>query len=466
MPLWRMHDWSIRTRIALTIFAVATAALVIMALAVFFTFRKVLLDNFDDTLRQRAGANLSLVDLSQDVPRLRLTLPPRAQSNDGESFVRLYSTGGDLLAADARSSGPLDAERMLLAQALRGGEAGAVLRYDRTSFGVLALPVIRSGAVVAVLLTGLQRDAVAEPLDILQVILLIAVPLTSGALAAGAFVIARRALQPVHEITATARSITAGDLRQRIVGVTSRDEVGELAATFNTMIGRLAETIERERRFTGDASHELRTPLTAMETAIEVTLSQQRTLAEYHAVLLALRAQTGRLTRMARQLLTLSRLDADSVRLEFVPVIVSELLEAVLDAFADRHPDVPLASRFSAPSSAIDADPEMLARAFTNVLENATVHGGPGVGITVELSVRAHQAVVTITDTGSGIPAELLPTIFQRFRRGDASRSRGGTGLGLAIVESITRLHHGSVTIDSSSRGTTVRFAFPLARAA
>lgn len=457
----RLRDWSIRTRIALTIFAISTAALVLMALAVFLVFREVLFNNFADTLRQRASLSLSLVDLTQGEPRLRVTTPASGALNEGESFIRLYSTSGGLLSQDTESIPPAEAERSLVAQSLRGDSTNAVVRYDGASFGLLAQPVTRSGAVAAVLVTGLQRDSVTETLDILQAILLVAVPLTSVVLAVGAFVSARRALRPVHEITMTAQSITAGDLRQRIAGVTSRDEVGELATTFNTMIERLAGTIERERRFTGDASHELRTPLTAIETAIEVTLSQERTPAEHHAVLLELKAQTGRLARLVRQLLMLSRLDADAVRLDFVPVVLSELLEAVLDAFAARRPDAALSSPLTASSIVINADPEMLARAFTNVLENAATHGGPQVAIAVALSESPGRVAVSVTDSGTGIPSELLPTIFQRFRRGDASRTRGGTGLGLAIVESVVRLHHGTVSIESNSQGTTVRFEFP-----
>lgn len=457
-----LPKWTIRTRIGLAVFAVATAALVVMALAVFFSFRRTLLDNFDDALRLRATANLSLVETSGAQPRLRVPPSASGASSEDADFVHLYDPGGDLLAAAPSSTPPAAGERGLVTQARRGLAALATVTTNEGRFRAVALPVSQDGAVVGVLITGAPRDSVAETLDILQAILLVVVPLTSGVLAVAAFVIARRALRPVHDITATANAIAAGDLRQRIAGVASQDEVGELATTFNTMIERLAETIERERRFTGDASHELRTPLTAMDAALAVTLSQQRTAEEYRATLAALRSQTARMIRMARQLLLLSRLDADAVSPEFVPVVLPELVEAVLDAFAEQHPEVALTSHPAPPNIIMDGDPEMLARAFTNVLDNAVTHGGPRVRIAVETTLLADTRVaLAFSDNGPGIPADLLPNVFHRFRRGDASHS-GGAGLGLAIVASIVRLHRGTVTVPDTPAGTTVRFEFPL----
>lgn len=461
MPRLARRNLAIRTRIALTIVAVSTSALVLMALAVFIGFRAILIENLDENLRLRATASLPLIVISPDGPRPRPPALDVELTDDAEAFLRLYGSDGALLAArGARLPAPV-AERSLVNQALRGSEAIATVGRGRERFRVLAMPVTDPGATGGVLVTGLSWEEVGEPLALLRVILLIAVPLTSVVLGAGAFVIARRALRPVHDITATARGIAAGDLRRRITGIATVDEVGELAETFNTMIGRLAETIERERRFTGDASHELRTPLAAMATALEVTLSRDRDPAEYRQTLQLVRGQTARLTRMVRQLLMLSRLDAEAP-LGFVPVVVDELVEAVLSGFTAQHPGMTLALASAAEGLSLHAEPELLARAFTNVLDNTAAHAGAKASVQVKLRRFGPNVVIAFSDNGPGFPGDLLTTAFQRFRRGDASRAGGGAGLGLAIVESITQLHGGTVAIANAGGGAIVAFTFPL----
>lgn len=459
----RLPEWTIRSRIALTIFAASTAVLMVMAAAIYVGFRKSLLDNFDDGLHARAVANVNLVDVRGPQPSLRLSGATQEPSQEDVTFVRLYNGAGELLAGNLATSALIPSEDGLVASALRGSTMFVTVKLDSFEFRVIAVPVIKDGAAIGALITGSRRDSVYETSDLLETVLFIAIPATAAVLAVLAFLIARRALRPVHNITAAARSIAAGDLSQRIGGVASRDEVGELAATFNAMIGRLEETIERERRFTGDASHELRTPLTAMEAALDVTLSQERRPEEYRNALQSVRGRTGQMTRMVRQLLLLSRMDANALQLEFTTIHLDELLEAVLDSFGDAHPEAALSWDLHSADAKIDGNAELLAVAFTNVLQNCVVHGGPAAQIHLELAAKGNRATVAIRDNGPGIPREFLPTIMQRFARGNASQLRTGAGLGLAIVESIVRLHNGTVAITSDSAGTTVAFDFPAA---
>ncbi len=307
--------------------------------------------------------------------------------SEDETFLRLYAVDGTLLADNQGSVRAEDqaAERRLVNHAAGGTDLFAGVHLSSGRYRELAVPVRQNDRVVAVLITGIKPVSVEESLNLLRVILLIVVPLTGAVLAIAAFVIARGALQPVRSITTTARRISAGDLHQRIHGVTAQDEVGELAATFNMMIERLEETFERERRFTGDASHELRTPLTAMETALEVTLGQERSGEEYRDALRTLQSRTGHLTRMARQLLMLSRLDADAVQPAFTTVELGGLLAAIVASFEDDHPEVHLRLAKVPAEASMRGDPEMLARAFTNVLENSRIHAGAAVQITVQV---------------------------------------------------------------------------------
>ena len=197
---------------------------------------------------------------------------------------------------------------------------------------MLARPV-GPGPAPIILVSGLELSRVNGPLRLLRIILAIAVPVTAAGASLAGYWVATRALEPVAVMAETARRITRGDLSQRVPGDGSGDELGHLAATLNTMIDRIDETLRRERRFTADASHELRTPLAAIDATIDVTLARPREEGAYRAALTDVRAQANRLTQLTAQLLLLSRLDALEFRADFVPVDLADVLAAVSDPF-------------------------------------------------------------------------------------------------------------------------------------
>ena len=457
-PLFSSRSTTIRARIALAIFAASSGALILLALAVYFGLSKSLLDNFDDSLRTQATSESKFIDTSGGDPKLTLSGPGDDLSTDDAGFVQLFGRDGALIVSD-EDFAIGDAEKRMVSQALAGRTALEDLRIAGFAVRVYASPVLRGDQVIGALVVGGRQDSVEKNLSRLRELLLLFVPATSALVAIIAFYIARRTLQPIREITLAADSIAKGDLSQRIEEGASHDEVGELATTFNRMIARLEETIERERRFTGDASHELRTPLTAMDAALEVTLSQERTAEQYRNVLVSLHKRTTQMMRMARQLLLLSRMDAGDVGRNFRPVNLTELLSTVVEAFGDEHPEVDVKFTQDGATS-ITGDSELLARAFTNVLENALVHA-PGAAITVTSGREGGFAYVSFADQGPGIPPEQLPNVLRRFDRGAAPQERAGAGLGLAIVDFIVQAHHGRVTIENQPVGVKVTLYFP-----
>jgi signal transduction histidine kinase len=221
--------------------------------------------------------------------------------------------------------------------------------------------------------------------------------------------------------------------------------------------------VERERRFTADASHELRTPLAAIETAIDVTLTQNRSRGEYQRVLQAMLTQTQRLRRLSQQLLVLSRMDAQAVRTSFVLFDLGEAVGAVVDAFRDTYPAAQVSLTIANDGIQVYGDIELLARALTNILENAVKHVGQDVAVTITVATTpGRSARVTVADNGPGIDRDLADAVFQRFRRGSASRSGDGTGLGLAIVEAVLNVHGGSARLLSRPPGEGAAFELTL----
>ncbi len=271
--------------------------------------------------------------------------------------------------------------------------------------------------------------------------------------------LARGMTAPLREMAAASRRMAAGDHGVRVSAASTRgrDEVGQLAADFNTMAAELERVDAQRRRLVADASHELRTPITALRALLE-NLADGVTRPDPHTLEVAL-AQTERLGRLVEQLLDLSRLEAGEVPLHRSPVAVAELAEraaaearshcaslgreVVVDVDVDDVPPGGLV---------LQADPERLAQVLANLLDNATRHAPAG-GTVRLLARRSLRGVrLEVVDDGPGIATADRERVFDRFARADDARTRtagetGGTGLGLAIVRWVVELHGGSVRV-------------------
>lgn len=283
----------------------------------------------------------------------------------------------------------------------------------------------------------------------------------------GGLWIANKALSPVDKLTRAAERIGRGNLSERVDEPRSRDEIGRLAATFNQMIGRLAQAFERERRFTADASHELKTPLAVLRGDIEVALRREREPAEYQRVLKSSLEEIARLTKLTDDLLTLARSDAGESVLDLEPVRL-DLLAANARAYvASLAESAGVVLSYDAPASpvVIEGDQKRLQQLLVNLLDNAIKYTPSGGNVRLSLAVDDSVAVIEVSDTGRGVPESALPHIFERFyRRIDSRDSRvTGFGLGLAISKWIVDAHCGSIEVDSRE-GAGSRFTVRLPR--
>jgi two-component system OmpR family sensor kinase len=274
----------------------------------------------------------------------------------------------------------------------------------------------------------------------------------------------KRAFAPVKKMVAVTRSITAEDLSLRLEPIESRDEIGELADTLNDMIARLEHSFNQMKQFSGDASHELKTPLANLKCNAEVALHCERTPEEYQQVLHDIIKDTENLQKIVEDLLLLARMDSQSVP----PLVPLALHELFLEVFEETHllaRQKNLALGFETIEQVtIKGDTGSLKRVFTNLIGNAIQYTPAGGKVTFALQKVAADAVLVITDTGIGIPADALSSIFDRFYRVDPSRSHetGGSGLGLAIAQKIVAVHQGTISVQSTvGQGTTFRVSFP-----
>jgi two-component system heavy metal sensor histidine kinase CusS len=281
----------------------------------------------------------------------------------------------------------------------------------------------------------------------------------------GGYFLARRVLRPVKIMTLAANQITADRLSQRVEVDNPDDELGALAQTLNRMIERLERSFTEIRLFTADASHELRTPLTAIHTEAEVALSKLPSGHEHQQLLASILEESDRLARLTDQLLTLSREDAGVARQIRERVDLTALVKGVAETMRVLAENKGLRLLINDQGTLeICGDGARLRQVFYNLIDNAIKYTPEGGLIEIRVDQSGERVRVIVKDSGSGIPPEHLPRVFDRFYRVDKARSReqGGTGLGLTIARSIVVAHGGTVELTSvTGQETTLTVILP-----
>jgi signal transduction histidine kinase len=293
-----------------------------------------------------------------------------------------------------------------------------------------------------------QRQRALSSLLLFSAIGLGAMTVLSGA--AGWFV-SGRVLRPVKQITQTARRASEQHLGERIALTGARDELKELADTFDDMLARLDRAFSAQRRFIADASHELRTPLTVMRTAIDVTLAKPaRTPEQLESMARRVRASVGRAESMIDALLTLAVSD-QAARTADEPCDLATVAEDALDASGTEIAERGLHVRADLAEAGVRGSARLLERMVGNVIDNAVRHNEPGGNIVVTSGVADGEAFLCVANSGAQIPPQEIPALFEPFRRLEGRGADGnGVGLGLAIVASVAAAH--SATLRASSR--------------
>jgi len=280
-----------------------------------------------------------------------------------------------------------------------------------------------------------------------------------------------RALHPLHQMSATAGALAAGDYKQRVTVPKTRDEIGTLAVAFNQMAAGIDQAFEVRRRseeqmrhFVADASHELRTPLTSIAGYIDVLGRRDVVDGEtLQASLAAMQQESARMTRLVNDLLTLTRFESGKAP-NRQPLQLDQFVNQALDDLSLRDRGA-AESRHIQPGVTVTADPEALKQVVTNLAQNALKYA-PGAEQRWSVFTADGRAAIRLQDTGPGISRQDLPHIFERFYRGEKARDRsaGGSGLGLAIARSIIEAHQGTIEAASEpGEGATFTAWLPLA---
>jgi len=331
---------------------------------------------------------------------------------------------------------------------------------------LLTHPMREAGLITSLIQVGMSLESVVETRHRFLLVMAAVLPLAVLLAGSGGWLLARRALWPVDQMTAAARRISAEHLDERVRTTGTGDELDRLAATLNAMLGRLDVTFRQMRQFSADASHELQTPLTILQGELEVALRAPRTPDDYRRVLTSALEESGRMARLVEGLLLLSRADAGVLRMDHQAIDLARLVAEVCEhsqGLAQAR-GVTL-GRGPLPPVTMQGDPQHLRRLIVNLLDNGLKYTPADGCVTLTLHQDGAWAVLRVADTGIGLAPEEQEHIFQRFYRAPAAVARGeeGSGLGLCIARAIVEAHGGYVQVESTEgHGSLFTVRLPL----
>jgi two-component system OmpR family sensor kinase len=283
-------------------------------------------------------------------------------------------------------------------------------------------------------------------------------PLALLITAAAGWLLAGAALRPVEHMRRQAATVSASEPGRRLPVPRTGDELSRLATTLNSMLDRLQESMERERRFVDDASHELRTPLATLRGEIDLALTRRRDAAALEASLRSAQEDVERLQRLAEGLLVLARTRGGRFPIQRVETSLAALTSRSVRSVEGQAASARVTIDVDASDDFVQLDPERLEQALRNLLENAIRHSPPG-GVVRLTAQRLDDGVArfVIEDSGPGFAPDLLPKVFEPFVR-DVTDTNGsnGAGLGLSIVRAVAEAHGGSARAENTPDGARV----------
>jgi two-component system OmpR family sensor kinase len=485
--------WTLRRRLTVTVAALLVLASLLIGIVSVLSLRSFLIDRLDTQLNAAVNRSQNAVDNDprQNGPNIPdgddhasgALLAPGQAAGTLVGVIDPTSVSAGILTGDGSVSlvGTSDEGQARTLEHLRDvtpqSPPATVHLGGLGDYRILAIAGPRGEALVI----GLPLSEVNAATEQLIIVILVVSALGIAATIIAGRLLIRWELRPLERVAEMATRVSElpldkgqVDLADRIDerDADSRTEVGRVGNAVNVMLGHIGRALtsrqaseDKVRRFVADASHELRTPLASIRGYAELTRRGGAELPEdVRHSLARIESEATRMTGLVEDLLLLARLD-EGRELENVPV---DLSRTIVDAVSDAHaagPDHEWLVDLPEEPIEVPGDSARLHQVIVNLLANARVHTPAGSRVNVALKKANGVAVLTVTDNGPGILESDVPTLFERFTRGDASRTRatGSTGLGLAIVAAVVAAHHGLVTVTSVPGNTEFRVTLPLA---
>jgi signal transduction histidine kinase len=446
---------NIRTRLTLLFVLLVASIMLLFTVSVYYLYDQLRQQEFEQRLE---GQALTTVRLREDVGQV----PKGDLPEISEAQVTVYSTEGEILynLDSLRSRFPISFSFL---QKITPGKHHYIRLGNQEAVGVSYLtPRNQQLYIVA---SGFDKYGLGQ-LERLRTILFYSWFLSLAIVGIAGYLFATDALRPVAELIRQANAISATNIHMRLYVGRQRDELADLARTFNDLLSRLEVAFVSQKSFVSHASHELRTPLTVMMGHIEVTRLQARSSKDYEQALDGVLDEVKSMIRLVNGLLELARASSDSTMLNHQPVRIDELLWQAQSQIIQKKPEYQINIDFDnmpeqEEEMVVIGEEPLLQTAFQNLIENGCKYS-PDNTVAVLLSFRRGQIQVTVSDHGYGIPETDLPHIFEPFYRSDSTMTISGHGIGLALTRRIIELHQGKITVQSVvGKGTTFKVTLP-----
>ncbi len=458
---------SIRTKLTVTYIVLILAVLLVTSFFLlntleqyYISYQYLILEAAAHPVAREAAANLreapNVVTLSNVAEeygrqyRIRVIITDHRQRVQGDS-LRVGGLVGTTL------------ERAEIAAAL-AGEQGRSIQYSHQSrqwVMQVAVPIIFEDSIIGAVFIASSLSDIYAVLDNVRDFLLLATVLSLLFAGLLGVYFAHHITVPIESLTAATEQIARGDLTQR-VSVRSKDEIGRLAGQFNHMAVRLQEMTRQLREFVANASHEMRTPLTSLNILVKSLREYPLEAEEREEFLADIDQEVERLIHLVESLLDLTRLDRLAAEDTMSMTDIVPTVRNTLEMLKKRAEEKRIVLEYSLPESTepVFAVLHQVKQVVFNLVDNAIKYTPEGGHVQVRLFQEPERLLLSVTDSGIGIPPEHREKIFERFYRVDKARSReqGGTGLGLAIVREIVTRHGGEILVEDNENGLGTTF--------
>lgn len=425
---------------------------------------------FDDALYNYAVDVTSSVEIG---PQGNLTFPPLRLDDGkilpfalGKALIQVRHISGEILAriGEFGEFSPPTPDEFIQ---LPNGETGSFETIDDVRR--IPSPQARTYRLISLPLDSGENPQlilqIAVPMTLLEMqfenrfdLLRIGIPIVLIIAILIGYLVSAQALRPLGRVIETAKSIDAGDLRQRLPVPKANDEIRSLALTLNDMLERIEKAFRSQERFVADASHQLMTPLTILKGELELTMKGTRDPGELDTFLQSAHQEIETLSRLVQDMLVLARVDAGVGALKLKEIALDELLLEVLPRCERIATSKSVRLIFDLVGAetehgVVHGAPDLLENLMMNMIENAIKYSPQGAAVRIALRFSENEVEFSVRDRGPGIPDAEMPYIFERFRRAPGTSKASGFGLGLSIAQKIAHMHATRLNVENMPDG-------------
>lgn len=451
----------IRLKLTLLFTILFAIVLAVFALAIYFAYSFNREDEYYKRLKQQAITKANLLFDVKIHPDVLQEIHKNSPNTLHLEEVAIYDTAFHLLYHDAVEIDKVKETKQMIDEVAQKGE----IAFSEGKLQAVGVLYKHGGREYIITAAAQDEPGLTKEKNLRYILIVSFVFANALTLIAGRF-FSKKALQPVSEMVDKVEEITATNLDLRVYEGNGKDEISELAVTFNQMLNRLEQSFDAQKQFVSNISHELRTPLSAIITELELASTKSRTPEEYHKTIQLALSDARRLAKLSNGLLDLAKASYDQMEIAFRELRLDELLvearQQVLKIDPAFHINIAFEQEIEDDDLvSIIGNEYLLKIAFANLMENGCKFSEDK-RCTVSINFNETTTILLFTDQGIGIAPEDIPHLFTSFYRGSNQRYAAGNGIGLSLTHKIIALHKGNITIDTSiNKGTTFTLSLP-----